>query len=144
MDALLRASRGLVGVAARSIAAAGEDVTLPQYRVLVLLATRGPQRLSDLAEALQVDPSAITRMVDRLTRKQLVRRHRSAQDRRMVRISLTASGRTMVDLVTEARRAELSAILRRIPLDAQPPLIQALARLAEAIGEPAEAAGWSL
>ena len=38
------ASRALVGVAARSLAGVGEEVTLPQYRMLVLLCSRGPQR----------------------------------------------------------------------------------------------------
>ena len=65
-DAVLDASRVLVAVAARSLAAAPSDVTLPQYRVLVVLATRGPQRPSDLAAELGVAASSITRMCDRL------------------------------------------------------------------------------
>ena len=43
VDTVLAASRALVAVAARSLAAAGDDVTLPQYRALVVLAARGPQ-----------------------------------------------------------------------------------------------------
>ena len=41
-DALLTASRALVAVAARSLAAVDDDVTLPQYRALVVLAVAGP------------------------------------------------------------------------------------------------------
>ena len=43
VDAVLTASRVLVAIAARSLADAGEEVTLTQYRSLVVLASRGPQ-----------------------------------------------------------------------------------------------------
>jgi len=43
VDTVLAASRALVAVAARSLAAAGDEVTLPQYRALVVLAARGPR-----------------------------------------------------------------------------------------------------
>ena len=49
VDAVLGASRALVAVAARSLADLAEDVTLAQYRALVELAARGPQRPADLA-----------------------------------------------------------------------------------------------
>src|SRR5215470_14760983 len=87
VDMVLAASPALVAVAARSLAAAGEDVTLPQYRALVVLAARGPQGTAELAAALTVNPSTATRLCDRLVRKGLVRRHRQAGDRRPVRIA---------------------------------------------------------
>ncbi len=43
VDTVLAASRALVAVAARSLAAAGDEVTLPQYRALVVRAAKGPQ-----------------------------------------------------------------------------------------------------
>jgi hypothetical protein len=51
-DAVLTASRALVGVAARSLAIVDAEVTLPQYRALVVLAPRarappGPCELTD-------------------------------------------------------------------------------------------------
>ena len=74
VDAFVSASRALVAVAARSLAGLGEDVTLPQYRVLVELASKGPRRSGDLALALTVNPSTASRMIERLVRKSLVRR----------------------------------------------------------------------
>src|SRR3954463_2477740 len=68
-DAVVAASRVLVAVAARSLSAVNTDVTLPQYRTLVVLASRGPQPLGYLAEQLDVSPSTATRMCDRLLRK---------------------------------------------------------------------------
>ncbi len=51
-EVVITATRALVGVAARSLAEVNDDVTLPQYRVLVLLDGRGPQTMGELAEAL--------------------------------------------------------------------------------------------
>src|ERR1700744_5254074 len=45
VDAVLTASRSLVAVATRSLGAAAEETTIAQYRALVGLASRGPQRL---------------------------------------------------------------------------------------------------
>ena len=66
IDALLAASRQLVAIAARSVAAVEENLTLPQYRMLVVLDTHGPSSLARLADALEVNASTALRMVDRL------------------------------------------------------------------------------
>jgi len=143
---VLAASRALVAVAARSLAAAGEEVTLPQYRALVVLAARGPQGTADLAAALAVNPSTATRMCDRLIRKGLVRRHRQAGDRRTVRITLTAEGRDLVTEVTRLRRAELARLLGALPSDQHQQVIAAFEAFAAAAGElpqPGAALGWA-
>ena len=106
VDTVLAASRALVAVAARSLAAAGDEVTLPQYRALVVLAARGPQGTADLASALAVNPSTATRMCDRLVRKGLVRREPDPRDKRGVLVTLTDLGREQVD-------AALADLLRR-------------------------------
>jgi DNA-binding MarR family transcriptional regulator len=143
VDAVLGASRALVAVAARSLADLAEDVTLPQYRVLVELAAHGPQRQADLASALGVDPSTATRMCDRLVRKQLVQRRRISADRRVVRISLTHEGRDLVEEVTRRRRVEIAQIVRRMPRADRAPALRALRVFADAAGEVPEQ-DWSL
>ncbi|MFB4275178.1 MULTISPECIES: MarR family transcriptional regulator [unclassified Nonomuraea] len=135
VEAVLTASRALVGVAARSIAAAGGDVTLPQYRALVLIAARGPQRLMDLAEALDVNRSTATRMCDRLVAKRLVRRSRLPSDRRTVRIALTGEGRALVDGVTQKRRTDLARILAQLTQEQQAAVVAALSAFSEAADE---------
>ena len=145
VDTLLAASRALVAVAARSLAAAGE-VTLPQYRVLVVLAASGPQGTAELAAALAVNPSTVTRMCDRLVRKGLVRRQRRAADRRGVRIALTPAGRALVAQVSQRRRAELTRLLEALPQEQHEPVIAALRAFAAAAGEtpqPGAALGWA-
>jgi len=143
VDAVLGASRALVAVAARSLADLAEDVTLPQYRALVELAARGPQRPADLASALGVDPSTATRMCDRLVRKHLVQRRRISVDRRGVRISLTPAGRALVEEVTRRRRVEIAQILRRMPRTDRAAALRALRVFADAAGEVPEQ-DWSL
>jgi DNA-binding MarR family transcriptional regulator len=143
VDAVLGASRALVAVAARSLADLAEDVTLAQYRALVELAARGPQRPADLASALGVDRSTATRMCDRLVRKQLVQRRRISADRRVVRISLTGAGRALVEEVTRRRRVEIAQILRRMPHADRGSALRALRVFADAAGEVPEQ-DWSL
>ena len=92
VDAVLSASRVLVAVAARSLGDVAEEVTLTQYRTLVVLASRGPQSLAELAEAVDVTPPTATRMCDRLIKKGLVVRRHERGDRRLVRLTLAKRG----------------------------------------------------
>jgi DNA-binding MarR family transcriptional regulator len=135
VDAVLTASRSLIAVATRSLGAAAEETTIAQYRALVVLASRGPQRMVDLAEALGVAPSTAGRMCDRLVRKGLIRRHRARTDRRAVLVSVTAAGRQVVDQATARRRALIEDILRKLPAGQQQAVAEALRAFADAAGE---------
>jgi DNA-binding MarR family transcriptional regulator len=135
VNAVLTASRTLVAVATQSLGAAAEDTTIAQYRALVVLASRGPQRMTDLAAALDVTPSTAGRMCDRLLRKGLIRRHRARADRRAVQVSITAAGRQVVDQATARRRALIADILGRLPAAQQSAVASALAAFAAAAGE---------
>ena len=135
MDAVLTASRTLVAVVTTSLGAAAEDITIAQYRALVVLASRGPQRIAGLAGALDVAPSTAGRMCDRLVRKGLIRRHRARADRRVVQVSITATGRQVVDEATGRRRALLAGILARLPARQQSAIAAALRAFAAAAGE---------
>jgi DNA-binding MarR family transcriptional regulator len=135
VDAVLTASRTLVAVATSSLGAAAEETTIAQYRALVVLASRGPQRVGDLAAMLEVTPSTAGRMCDRLVRKGLIRRHRVRADRRAVQVSLSAAGRQVVDQATARRRALIAGILAQLPLAGQAGIAAALRVFAEAAGE---------
>ena len=135
VDAVLTASRALVAVATRSLGAAAEDTTIAQYRALVVVASRGPQRMVDLAGALDVTPSTAGRMCDRLARKGLVRRHRARADRRVVQVSITPAGRQVVDQATARRRVLLAAILAKLPAEQQLAVAAALESFAAVAGE---------
>lgn len=146
-DAVFAASRALVAVAARSLASVHDDVTLPQYRVLVILCARGPLGMSDLADELGCSGSTATRLCDRLVGRQLVDRQHRVDNRREVEVTATRSGEQLVRKVTERRRVEIEAILANIGPRQRSDLIKAFQAFADAAGEVPDQAwstGWEL
>ncbi|GAA1801188.1 hypothetical protein GCM10009682_23650 [Luedemannella flava] len=142
VDDLLATSRLLVGLSARSLAGIDADVTLAQYRVLIILAGKGAQRTSDLATELTLGLSTMTRMCDRLRRKDLVRRYRRGDDRRATWIALTEHGRAVVGEVMRSRRASIAAVASAIPEEDRMAVSGALRALLSSAGELTEAE-WS-
>lgn len=136
--ALLRASRLLVAIAAKSLAAVEDTLTLPQYRLLVVLDSRGPSSLAKLAGALEVNPSTALRMVERLTANGMVEKATNPARKREVQLRLTGAGWQTVRQVTEYRRTELSRIVAAMPAEQRGQLVAALEAFTEAGGEPAE------
>ena len=147
---MLTASRLLVAVSARSISAVDEDITLPQFRMLVVLASRGPLRAGDLAELLDVHPSTATRMADRLVAAGALEREGNPDNRREVIVRLTDTGRRLVEDVTRRRRAEIATIVAKMDPHLRGSLVAALRAFADAGDEPtivssrdASALGWT-
>jgi len=143
---ILTASRALVGIAARSLADLETDVTLQQYRALVLLAQFGERRMTELANALAIHPSTTSRLCDRLAAKGLIDRGPAQDSRREVVVGLTVTGRTVIDSVTKARQREIASIASKIPAGERAGLLHAFEIFATAAGElPDEAwkLGWS-
>ena len=112
-----------------------EEVTLTQFRTLVVLSTRGPQTVTALAESLDVHASTMTRMCTRLVARELVLRVPSQVDRREVVITLSSSGNELVDQVTSNRRERFSAIVARLATDQQQSVIDALETFVKACDE---------
>jgi DNA-binding MarR family transcriptional regulator len=131
-EALLDASRALVAVAARSLADV-EEVTLPQWRALVVLAQPAPVTVGDVAEALAIHPSTATRLCDRLERKRLLRRQWGiSADRRETTVTLTSRGRRLVSRVMARRRQDLAAIAAAMTADDREQALRALRAFAVA------------
>jgi DNA-binding MarR family transcriptional regulator len=135
VDALMRASRALVTITARSLSSVNEEVTLAQFRTLIVLSTRGPQTVTALAEHLDVHASTMTRMCTRLVTRGLVMRVPSAVDRREVVITLSNTGTGLVEAVMENRRQEFDAIVQRLSDIEQRAVIDALEAFASAAGD---------
>ena len=135
-DALLTASRLLVAISARSIALVDDTITIPQFRTLVILSNEGPVNLATLASLLDVQPSTIGRMVDRLVGAGLIDRRAHPTSRRELVAELTARGRRVVQKVTANRRNELARVVEKMPARERRGLVRALAAFAAAGGEP--------
>jgi MarR family transcriptional regulator, multiple antibiotic resistance protein MarR len=71
------------------------DITAAQFVILTSLAESGPGPTSVLCQSVSYDQGAMTRMIDRLERKGLVRRARCVDDRRRVNLELTAEGKAV-------------------------------------------------
>lgn len=144
VEAVLAAARVLVDVVAASIA--DVEVTLPQFRVLLMIATQGPLNLTAIADGLDVHPSNATRACDRLVAADLLERHEPEFDRRHVLLSLTARGRRLVESVMRRRRRAVAGVLDRMPAAERGELIPALEAFTAAAGNlpvgDAEPLGW--
>jgi DNA-binding MarR family transcriptional regulator len=138
LDQLMRATRVVSGVVAESIAKVEDEVTLPQLRTLVLVATRANINAAGIAEALDIHPSNATRLIDRLVQAGYLTRTDSSADRRRIRLSLTRAGTDLVDEVMEHRRRAYEHILRRMTAADRRRLSAALETFSIAAGEPDE------
>jgi DNA-binding MarR family transcriptional regulator len=146
-ETVLAATRALVGIAARSLHDVGNEVSLAQYRVLVLLDGRGPLAMGELAVYLDVHPSTITRVCDVLVDKQLIGRRAAAGSRRGVHAELTARGQRLVDQVMDHRRQLIDDALAHLSVEQQRRLACSLTQFAEAASEVSRDAwrlGWHL
>ena len=86
------------------------SVTVHQLGVLTYL--RGQSvTMRELAKELDVGESAATAVVDRLVRQQLVVRHDDPADRRVVRLSLSETGESLVTKLNEAARRKIGSML---------------------------------
>ena len=67
---------------------------------------------SDLCKGISYDAGAMTRMLDRLENKGLIRRNRSAQDRRLMHLELTEEGHAAYPRMREISMAVANRFLR--------------------------------
>jgi DNA-binding MarR family transcriptional regulator len=135
-DAVLSAARLLMAVSARSIGSVDESITLPQFRVLVVLSTQGALPLSAVAAQLGVSLAAARRLVDGLIASGLVRESAGSNVQRQNVVEMTESGAEIVAMVTRQRRDDIAEIIARIPDRPRSDWVAALRSFAEVGGEP--------
>jgi DNA-binding MarR family transcriptional regulator len=135
VDVLQDATRMLAGVALRSVDVLEGAVSLAQFRVLAVLADLGRARSVRVAAALGLEPSTVTRLVDRLVTVGHVTRVMDPSNRSAVLLELTGTGQRMVADVTAWRRAELRRILLGLDSSDRTALTVTVRRLVEAAGE---------
>jgi DNA-binding MarR family transcriptional regulator len=112
------------------------EMSLSAASTLSRLATTGPRRLSDLAAREGVTQPAMTQLVSKLERQRLVERRRPPEDRRVVLVEITATGRRLIGDVRARRAVELSELLTALPEEderAVAAALPALSRLIELI-----------
>lgn len=106
------------------------DLTAMQWTPLFLIA-KGYDTVAGCARHSNIDASAMTRMLDRLEAKNLIRRVRSASDRRVVNIELTESGRHIADQIPRELAHVLNQHLRGFSVEEYETLKKLLHRFEE-------------
>jgi len=94
--------------------AAELGVTRAQWRVLSRLARQDGQKQVDLADALDVEPITLCRMIDRLEEAGLVERRPAAFDRRAWQIHLTAKARPINEKLSAVAEGFLEDVLEGV------------------------------
>ncbi|HUK75880.1 MAG TPA: MarR family transcriptional regulator [Nitrososphaerales archaeon] len=127
--AILSSERAIIRAMTESAAKA--DITLQQYSVLGVLSRLGPVPMNRLSEELRVTPPNITGVVDRLEKKELVKREGSSKDRRRKEIRLTAKGAGLYERVRVGYSESLQESLDAFTAEEQETLAKLLKKLAK-------------
>ncbi|MBD3331955.1 MarR family transcriptional regulator [candidate division GN15 bacterium] len=106
-------------------------ITVPQILCLSAIGQKDTITAKELAQAVHLSPSTVVGIVDRLEARSLVQRLRDSDDRRRVRISLTAEGRELLQRVPSPLQDRLAEGLSRLPGSEQATIAQSLARISD-------------
>lgn len=116
----------------------GLDLTATQAEVLEILAETGPLSQGELGERLVCTKGNISRLIDRMVAKDMLRRGQDPADRRRVRIAASGHGRALTDAALEVV-GELLAAFRTLYTEPElEELASLLGRLNSAFGMPVD------
>jgi len=88
------------------------DITAPQLIVLASVANGEADSAAGLCKSISYDPGAMTRMIDRLAQKGLVRRIPHPDDRRAMNLELTVAGKALYPQLLAAKERVTARFLR--------------------------------
>lgn len=107
-----------------------QGVSNAQVRAIVHLAEYGPRTMGDLAQGLRITTPSTTGLINPLADMGLVERERDGEDRRVVRVSLSAKAKKMAGQVLTQRRAEVERAMDGMSDEAKANFLEGLRRLA--------------
>lgn len=110
-------------------------VSVSQCYALEAIGERGQITMGELAGQLHLTVSTMTRIVDQLVAKDLVKRWFDPSDRRVCCVELTASGRKLIEQIRGELLATEKEILKGIRPDARAGLLSALKQLSGAVDQ---------
>lgn len=93
------------------------DITAPQLIVLASVASQEADSASALCKSISYDPGAMTRMIDRLEQKGLVRRIPNPEDRRTMSLEMTVAGKALYPQLLEVKERVQAQFLRGFSAD---------------------------
>lgn len=143
IDQLVETALYLYAEGRRITKASGRELGLtgPQVTALKLLEGIGKLSLSDLSERMSAKNSTITGIVDRMVQSELVARHRSEEDRRVVLIALTPKGEKLARKIPITAMEIFGSALRSLSAKDRADLTDILKRLTEHVRREVERLG---
>jgi DNA-binding MarR family transcriptional regulator/GNAT superfamily N-acetyltransferase len=113
----------------------GSDFTLAEARVLFELAHHERPVATDLGRELDLDPGYLSRVLRDFERRGLVRRERSADDRRRSHLLLTRAGKAAFGTLNQRTHDEVSSMLQRLSAADQQRVVAAMRSIEDLLGE---------
>jgi DNA-binding MarR family transcriptional regulator len=110
------------------------DLSTPQYAILFHTSVEGVP-LSTICHEMLADNSNLTRMVDRLEARGLVRRAPDSSDRRVTLVQLTPEGKALIDVLRPRHRALVEERMGALDLAQVAALYDAMKTLYHSLGE---------
>ena len=104
-----------------------------QLHALAIVSEAGEPCIGELAAALGLDESTVTRLVDKLEAAGLAERRQSHTDRRSTTVEITESGRKTIALVREHRRAFMAEVLVSLDPTERAEFVRLTAKAADAL-----------
>lgn len=116
-------------------------VTTAQCHLLLEIDRRGPSTGGELAQALSLDKSTLSRTLDGLAEAGLVARAPHPEDGRAQRVTLTAAGHGAVERIDVTCDADYRTLLDGVATRRRAPLVAAAEELAEAMRQARQVRG---
>lgn len=107
------------------------DLSVPQFRALAFLRRHDGASMSDVADHVGVALPSMSKMMDGLVERGLVRRTVHARDRRRATLVLSPGGRTMLERARAFTRAFLARRLAHLSRRKRDEIVRAMRTLAE-------------
>jgi len=90
------------------------NISISELSVLHYLFFKTKPSMSEMGKDLSVDSSTLTRIVDKLVKKNLIVRKPDLEDRRVVRVAMSRKGRAIGEKFKQERKEKVKSILKQM------------------------------
>lgn len=107
-------------------------LSMPQFSILMQLHHKGPCGLSEISERFDVTAAAASQLVDKLVQAGYLEREEDPHDRRAKLLTLSDTGRALIDQGTEERYRWMEELASNLSVDEKTKVVEAMTILIEA------------
>lgn len=91
-----------------------QHLTMAQHAAIMIIDERGPSTIKSLAEALGISAPSASAVVDKLVSKGVLKREQSREDRREVRVSISAASARRIERLKQAALEAYVDLIRKV------------------------------